>query len=99
MVKTITNIPHADYADKADYFKTLMTLIALIFFDSENMRNNEIVRKKCFTQITQISLNTNRSNNTNIFLIPETCERAKKFERNVSCRLRRCFNPEKDEKG
>ena len=77
MVKTITNIPHADYADKADYFKTLMTLIALIFFDSENMRNNEIVRKKCFTQITQIFLNTNRSNNTNIFLIPKTCERAK----------------------
>ena len=51
MVQTITNISHADYADKADYFKTL---IALIFFDSENMRNNEIVRKKCFTQITQM---------------------------------------------
>ena len=61
MVKTITNIPHADHADKADYFKTLMTLIALIFFDSENMRNNEKVRKKCFTQITQIILITKKN--------------------------------------
>ena len=67
-----------------------MTLIALIFFDSENMRNNEKVRKKCFmqiTQITQIFLNTNRSNNTNIFLIPKTWERAKKHENILFVRL------------
>ena len=54
------------------------------------MRNNEKVRKKCFMQITQktqIFLNTNRSNNTNIFLIPKTCEITKKFEKSFRIAL------------
>ena len=51
MVQTITNISHADYADKADYFKTL---IALIFFDSENMRKSEKHENILFVRLVRL---------------------------------------------